>query len=227
MSAAYQLTGPIPDGDEYADGWKNLRGYILREARVIRRDGLVYVPYYTAVGDLHNVKVFGHGRSWWLYKDRELIPYGLEQLAAIDDAPNMGLLITEGESDALTLRQWAGYESRPDLDGYDVLGAPGSSTWTPGWCRFAARYRRVYVLGDGDQAGQRFNWLVKTDIPHAVIVDMPGSTDVRGLLQDPDVKIGGLVLAALIRKAERWEQWQQDFWKARDIQELDDLQGGR
>ena len=163
-----------------AVGWKGLSTCVLAEAGVERDEvGLVRIPYRTAAGELwaHRV-VAPSGRRWWAPGDgRPVIPYGLEALT--DPPTDRGLLIAEGESDALALRRFFGW-------GFDVLGIPGSSTWRASWSEYIDPYELVYVVGDGDDAGRRFAWAVKADVPRARVLTLPDGEDARSLIQSAD-----------------------------------------
>jgi 5S rRNA maturation endonuclease (ribonuclease M5) len=121
------------------------------------------------------------GGAWWEPGDgRPLIPFGLDQLEDPAFRQYRALAITEGESDALALSATFGAE------GLDVLGAPGATTWRPAWAQYARAYEAVYVLGDGDDAGRRFNQRVAHDVPAATVVWLPEGEDVRAIVQrDP------------------------------------------
>jgi len=163
-----------------AVGWKGLSTAVLNEAGVERDlEGLVWIPYRLPDGALYAHRVVApSGRRWWKPGDgRPVIPFGLESLT--DPPTDRGLLVAEGESDALALR--AAFEW-----GYDVLGVPGASTWRRGWVRYLLPYAVVYVLGDGDDAGRRLAGTVKRDVPRARIVYLPAGEDARSLLQDDD-----------------------------------------
>lgn len=163
-----------------ATGWKRLAACVLVEAGVVRDgQGLVRIPYRTASGGLYAHRVVAPGgRRWWEPGDgRECIPFGLDALT--DPPTDRALLIAEGESDALALRRAYGWD-------FDVLGVPGATTWRASWAEYLDPYEVVYVLGDGDDAGRRFTWAVKADVPRARVVRLPDDEDVRSLLQGED-----------------------------------------
>lgn len=159
-----------------AVGWKGLPTFVLAEAEITRSpDDLIHIPYRTLAGEVHNVRVFApSGRCWWQQSGLPLLPFGLETLT---DAPHdRGLLIAEGESDALALR-------RHFQIGYDVLGVPGARTWRTEWACYCKPYAIGYVFGDGDDAGRAFSAAVECDVPQIRVVPIPDGEDVRSLIQ--------------------------------------------
>jgi hypothetical protein len=177
-----------------AVAWKGLSTRTLEEALVAHsEDGLVRIPYRTLTGEVHNVRVFApSGRCWWERRGLELIPFGLETLR--DSPHDRGLLIAEGESDALALRRHFGAGF-----GYDVLGVPGARTWRADWARFCEPYAVGYVFGDGDEAGRAFAAAVQRDVPQVRVVRMPDGEDVRSLVQ----REGPGVVDRLLEEADR------------------------
>jgi hypothetical protein len=159
-----------------AVGWKALPTIVLAEAGVTRwPDRLVHVPYRTLAGEVHNVRVFApSGRCWWQRSGLPLLPFGLEGLT--DPPHDRGLLIAEGESDALALGQHFQFA-------YDVLAVPGARTWRPEWACYCEPYAIGYVFGDGDDTGHAFSAVVEGDVPQIRAVAVPDGEDVRSLIQ--------------------------------------------
>jgi hypothetical protein len=52
------------------------------------------------------------------------------------------------------------------------------------------------VLGDGDDAGRRFNQRVARDLPDANLVWLPEGEDARGIVQRDPAELGGLLAEA-------------------------------
>ncbi|MFC4334105.1 toprim domain-containing protein [Salininema proteolyticum] len=77
--------------------------------------------------------------------------------------------VTEGEIDALTLASL----------GLNVIGIPGANAWRPRWTRVLEGHQRVFVWGDPDEAGQKFNKTVTRAVRHAVPVPLEDH-DVNG-----------------------------------------------
>ena len=176
--------------------WKGIDAGVLAEAGVEHRDGLVRVPYRSRAGEVVNWKCFAGGRSWWERTGVEPLPLGLERLPC---APQSGdvLLVAEGESDALALR-----EHYPTCY---VLGLPGACSWRAGWACYLAEFNVVHVLGDGDAPGRAMNWRVRRDVPHVRIVELPDDDDVRGILQrDSRDGLDGYVAHATIDAHLAW-----------------------
>lgn len=159
-----------------AVGWKGLPTFVLNEARVARdAKGLIYVPYFRANGKPHNIKVISESRSWWATAEKRLYPFGLESLT--DPPHDRALMLAEGESDALALR------SEFEALGFDVLGLAGAATWRKNWLLWLEPYRIVYILADGDHAGDALSRAIKRDRKDARIVKIPRGEDARSLLQ--------------------------------------------
>jgi hypothetical protein len=91
-------------------------------------------------------------------------------------------MLAEGESDALALR--AAYAARR-LAGRRVvvLGVPGATMWRTAWVRWVERFGRVFVLGDGDDAGRALIADVAASLPWARRVYLPDGEDARSHLQ--------------------------------------------
>jgi DNA primase len=84
------------------------------------------------------------------------------------------ICITEGELDALTFDQL----------GYSAAGVPGAQSWKRHWRKLFEDFERVYVFGDGDDAGRAFVKLVCAEIPAAVPIVMPDKFDVNKMYTD-------------------------------------------
>jgi DNA primase len=102
-------------------------------------------------------------------------------LHAADDV----ICVTEGELDALVLT----------AQSYPAVGVPGAQAWKRLYRRVLADFRRVVVIGDGDEAGREFTAKVCADMPDtAMPVALPRDEDVSSLY----VK-GGPAWAGLVR----------------------------
>jgi DNA primase len=163
--------------------WKGISTVTLWDARVTSSRGITRVPYYTPNSEPHNAKLFRQGRpgSWWEVSGREMLPYGLEQLPMLAaDTTASTLMICEGESDALTVRDTI--HAHNDRRVY-AIGLPGAGTWRKAWRRFVQPFPVVYTLGDGDAAGGRMANAVLSDIPWGRPVILPSGEDTRSLIQ--------------------------------------------
>lgn len=76
--------------------------------------------------------------------------------------------ICEGEFDTLILKQC----------GLPAVGLPGTQSWKPHYARIFEDYQRVYVFGDGDQAGRALGEKLAGEIG-AIPVAMPAGMDVN------------------------------------------------
>jgi hypothetical protein len=196
-------------------GWKGLTRGVLEAAGLTQRAGLVEIPYRSRDGGTHNVRVFASdGQTWWKRKDVALIPFGLETLPPPAVAARSALLIGEGESDALALR-----EADLTVAGADcyVLGLPGAQTWRFEWAEYVTPFALVYCLGDGDEPGQAMNWSVRADVPWARPVRLPGGDDVRGLLQSGNWR----VLTACMAEADRLAAFEEALARFTRIDDVD------
>jgi Toprim domain-containing protein len=162
-------------------GWKGISEAVLDAAGVEVVNGEVRIPYRTYDGWLWATRIFKGDRTWWDgLNGKPLIPYTAVPLSSFHDprlSENRFLLVTEGESDALAV-----HEAFGDGD-VEVLAAPGAHTWRDEWTSYLEPYGSVLVLGDGDEAGQLFNWRVRRSFPAAAIVTLPAGEDVRSILQ--------------------------------------------
>lgn len=79
--------------------------------------------------------------------------------------------ITEGELDAVVLEKL----------GYPAVGVCGANAWKRHHPRMFAGFTRVYVWGDGDDAGQQFAGKVTGSLLSAVRVTMSPGQDVTDL----------------------------------------------
>ena len=198
--------------------WKGISPDVLLAAGV-RRDGdLVKVPYRWPDGSLHRERFFARGgRTWW-GPGEGLLPFGLETLprgCAVD-----ALVIAEGESDALALREafsltWDGRE-------ISVIGLPGAASWASSWIQYAAPFDPIYVMPDGDLAGRRMADQVLQDIHWARVVWLPSGEDARSLLQAR----GSGRLFGLIDEAEYFSRALAVFLRSERIEEAEALLRG-
>ena len=206
MSGSFQSLGERP--------WKGLSFLVLDEVGVTFEGDLVRVPYRLRDGREHNAKLFGsNGRSWWETPGRELIPFGVETLPN-ETAYDRALLIAEGESDALALREaFAGVTTVNPIRGYHVLGLPGAGTWRREWSVFAEPFPVVYLLGDGDERGREMNDAILRDVPWARPVSLRDGEDVRSIVQ----RDGSRALDAFFEAADRVVRLYATFRLAEDL----------
>jgi hypothetical protein len=178
--------------------WKGVSAVTLWEAGVTRdRRGLVRVPYRLPDGRTAKSKVFApNGGTWWSPIGVDQIPLGLDMLPPAEGRQLGTLIIAEGETDCLALRE----ALAEDIDGYpiDVIGLPGAGSWRPAWAEYVFGYSRAYVVGDGDAAGQRMMDGVARSVPWVRQVRLPEGEDARSLLQ----RRGDRVLDAYLDKAD-------------------------
>jgi hypothetical protein len=200
--------------------WKGISAAVLEQAGVHERDGLIVVPYRRPDGSLFRERLFApNGRAWWEPGDG-LSPYGLETLPPADQAVETALLIAEGESDALALREAFADRTGPGrIRGYRALGLPGATSWRPEWKLIVEPHALIYVLGDGDDAGQRMNISILEAVPWARAVWLPDGEDARGLLQQE----GPDALDPYLRDADHMARVRLAFRKATSVEQFRQL----
>lgn len=81
--------------------------------------------------------------------------------------------ITEGELDAV-----AG-----SVNGIPAVGISGATKWLPHWTEVFEGYSTVYVLTDGDEAGDSFGKLVCDNLNNARAIPMDRGEDVNSMVQ--------------------------------------------
>jgi hypothetical protein len=151
----------------------------------------IVIPYFDALGR-HRSERYRHLRPHMVERHKYAVEkggrhhlYGLEQL----DAPEV--FVTEGEFDALILRQM----------GYAAVGIPGTNAWRREW-RFLFRNCDLVVLvmdsdplkrranGEEFRPGQDASKRVAaslSSVTDVAIVELPEPMDVTDLyLKDPD-----------------------------------------
>ncbi len=93
-------------------------------------------------------------------------------IGSASDDRRQPVLVCEGESDTICA---SGF-------GLQSIGAPGASTWRATWADLLTEFE-VVVVGDGDEAGRRFEQAVRKTIPAAALVRLDDGDDLRALLQ--------------------------------------------
>lgn len=83
------------------------------------------------------------------------------------------MCVTEGEIDAISLAA-SGFPGS--------IGVCGADNWKRHHPRLFAGFHRVYVFGDGDEAGRKFSRRVASTLPQAVEVPLPDGQDVNSIL---------------------------------------------
>lgn len=84
--------------------------------------------------------------------------------------PGDAICVTEGELDAITL----------SMCGFPAVGVPGVQGWQKHFGRCLDDFSKIYVLGDGDDAGKGLNKKLINDV-RAIPVRMPKGHDVNSL----------------------------------------------
>ncbi|MDP9308187.1 MAG: hypothetical protein M3P15_07740 [Actinomycetota bacterium] len=207
--------------------WRGISFLVLDDAGVtVDAEGNARIPYRLPDGREHNAKVIcADGRTWYEKRDLDLIPLGLETLPdAATDPASVAILIAEGESDALALREaFAGTAGPHPIKTFCVLGLPGARSWQAKWREHVERFPLIYLAGDGDEAGRAMNADLKRDLPWARPVWLEWGEDVRGTLQQHGARALDHVLQDADRDAALWAS----FVLADNIEACEALLTGR
>lgn len=137
--------------------------------------GRLAIPYMTPAGPVNMsfrcIKDHHCGSSNCpKYMQSDGLGANLYYVRAFEDAGDF-ICIAEGEIDALTL----------NICGIPALGVSGSGKWEPHWTEIFDDFQYVYVMIDGDDAGEKFGQRVVKVIPHAVRIRMPPGEDVNSM----------------------------------------------
>lgn len=148
------------------------------------KTGRLAIPYMTPAGPVNmsfrcirDHKCGAVGCPKYLQSDG--LGANLYYVQAFEEAEDF-ICLTEGEIDALTL----------NICGIPALGVSGSEKWEPHWTEILDDFQYVYVMIDGDDAGEKFGRKVVKAVPHAVRIRMPDEEDVNSMY----VKHGKLYL---------------------------------
>lgn len=149
-----------------------------------RMTGRLAIPYMTPAGPVNMsfrcIKQHDHGLvGCKKYYQSDGLCANLYYVEAFEEAEDF-ICLTEGEIDALTL----------NICGIPALGVSGATKWEPHWTEILDDFQYVYVMLDGDEAGEKFGAKVVKAVPHAVRIRMPDGEDVNSMY----VKNGTLYL---------------------------------
>lgn len=99
-------------------------------------------------------------------------PAYLYGVASLFD-PSMDIAVTEGEIDSIILS---------DECGVPAVGVPGVKNWKPWWPLIFSDFRKVFVFGDGDEAGDSMTAKFVKELGQRVVpVRLPAGNDVNSL----------------------------------------------
>lgn len=156
-------------------------------------EGMLCIPYVIAEGQVvqlrfrcladHKCSELGHGKYQTVSGDRGRLFNVPALLGSAKD-----LHVCEGELDCVTLTQI----------GLNAIAVPGVKLWKPHHRVMCSGFERVFVWGDGDQAGQEFSHTIRNDLRGAMPVKLPYGEDVNSLF----VQHGPDVLRGLLRDVE-------------------------
>ena len=85
------------------------------------------------------------------------------------------IAVCEGEMDAIVASS---------ICGIPAVGVPGAQTWQASYRRAFQDYRKVFILADGDAAGQELAKKIVQAIDVAVVVTMPEGKDVNDIVME-------------------------------------------
>jgi hypothetical protein len=205
-------------------GWKGIDSALLEAAGIVFDGELVRIPYRRSDGTVWTWRIFRRdGRCWWLSTGLGLIPFGLETLPPAEQATEIALLIAEGESDALALREAFAERKGPGrIAGYAVLGLPGAGSWRSDWRPFVDPHAVIYIVGDGDAAGRGMVERLYREIPWSRSVWLPEGEDARSLLQ----REGPLALDPYLDAADAAARFVVAFMRAESYEDFLELLSG-
>ena len=156
------------------------------------RVGRLAIPYMTPSGPVNmNFRCISHPHGCEGHKKYLTHPglgNNLYYVKAFEHAGDF-ICITEGEIDALTM----------NICGIPAIGVPGATKWMEHWTEVFDDFAYVYVMQDGDRAGEDFVNLVRENISHAVAIQMPDGEDVNSMY----VKHGTLYLHERLAKRSK------------------------
>jgi len=82
------------------------------------------------------------------------------------------IAVTEGELDAISC----------SISGIPAVGMPGATQWKPHWKRVLEDFPVVYAVGDGDEAGSKFNAKLMKELK-AIPIKMANGEDCNAEYQ--------------------------------------------
>lgn len=151
-------------------------------------EGRLVIPYLTDAGPVNltyrcmeDHKCDGHGK----YIREKGLPGNLYNVQVIARADEW-IAVTEGEIDALTLKQI----------GIPAIGIPGVEHWKDHWPHVFEDFSRVYLFEDGDDAGKKLYEKMSYELSNVIRVKMPNDEDVNSMFR----KSGAEYLIGRIKK---------------------------
>lgn len=143
-----------------------------------RFKGAICIPYFDAQGRPYapRFRHLGAGRKRKYDQETHAKghPYG------VDQSREPTVYVTEGEFDALILRQM----------GFSAVGIPGAQAWQRHWRMLFRDCDLVVIVMDPDEAGEKAKARIAGQLSQVVdvrTVELPSGLDVNELyLKDPD-----------------------------------------
>lgn len=95
---------------------------------------------------------------------------------------NTSALITSSSYVAISEGEFSSWAV--ELDGIPSVAIQGVSAWKDHFDRAFAGYERVFILGDGDEAGQKMNEKLAERLPNGVPIQLPVGSDPDSLRRE-------------------------------------------
>jgi hypothetical protein len=194
-------------------GWKDISATVLEDACVYEdARGYVHLPCRNQEGEVLRERIVSGSRRWW-GPGSGVHLFGVETLPGTASRPYCGVLLTEGESDALAAREAFDLHEDRVAVFYVAVSCPGANAWQPEWRELFEDIDVIYVVGDGDAAGSRFTESVRRSLPWARPVFCPEGRDLRSLLQEGEFDL----LISLLDRADQAVRLEDAFLHAPDL----------
>lgn len=139
-------------------------------------NGRLSIPYLTDAGPVnmtfrclkdHNCKEVPDHSKYTFKRNSGTNLYGAQTAAWADE----WILVVEGEIDALTWHQI----------GVPAFGISGATKWQDHWVNVFEDFSRVYVVREGDAAGEKFWDKVSSRVDHSIMVKLPDGEDSNSM----------------------------------------------
>lgn len=130
-------------------------------------NGRLAIPSLLPDGGVYSIRFRRLGEDGPKYRGMAGVQTRLFNVRAVHEAGDE-IHVTEGELDAVIL----------DSLGYNAVAVCGSESWKRHHPRMLAGFQRVYVWGDGDDAGKKFSATVRDSLLTAKECKLDAGADV-------------------------------------------------
>nr|WP_307990096.1 DUF927 domain-containing protein [uncultured Niameybacter sp.] len=144
-SITHTASQPVSSLAAYAR-LKNLPKDFLETLKVYEHKNNLHIPYCDIDGiPIRNrIRPMHGGKPYWDNQvDKPIVPYGLWML---EKYTSDYIILVEGESDTQTLL----------LNGFQVLGIPGASTFKLDWIKYIEKFKKIYLFIEPEDSGKIF-----------------------------------------------------------------------